>query len=367
MKVIGVSYVNRPVKSLTKNTDGSLILELVDTVLYNDSFIASIALGGYTFDYDTHSKSIVSNVMKATMISIVAPGNTDTFNIPVYSDSNPNGGVIVSLLDISHNVNNISTSLGTTVFLDGVQTSVQSISGIGTPFVTVKFNSTPQLNKVIDIPVLVTYQPLTSDALTVWYEYVPYQGTLDGNPKTLKRLSEWKLFTTTLGSGNVFIENIKDLSINNASNRLPGGQKLSYILNGSDINFVGEQFTQVGNYKANKKLRFFKEFTDLVDNNKLDDYFNVLDTDILIQKLYGDHQDSKLSPPFSTKGFYLPDTNAVSKYMGAACLVIDDMGNVLLFVIGQIKADPTSSSVVNAVHGDLFKLNNSPILITRRY
>lgn len=366
-KVMGIKLVSVPLSKISKTQSGDFIVELVSAVNYNDTFSVDLALEGFTFDYDPHSKSIVSNMLQAKTITINATGNTDTFTIPTFSETTANGGVITAFLKTYDVRNSTNTVFGTSVYLDGNQVNVTSISGIGTPFITVKFESTPQLNKVIEIPVLVTYQPLTSDKLSVWYEYVPYQGILDNSQKNLKRLTDWKFFCTTLGSGNIFVDNIKENSINNAANRLPGGQKMSYALTGDDIVFQGDQFTQTGSIKANKKFRIVKEATDIVHNNGLDDDFIMLNADITIQKLYGDHQDSKLAPPFGDQGFYLNDTSAISKYLGAGCLVVDDMGNILLFIIGQIKVDPTSQSIVKAVHGDLFKLDNAPILITRRY
>lgn len=372
-EVIGVKYVDRPLKEIYKNANNELVVELVDTVIYGDSFTVEVALAGFTFDYESYSKSLVSNMMVAKNITITATGNSDTFVIPTSKSLNLGGGVIISFLGVSHNAVNPSTNkyenidLGEVVYYDKQFVKPIDISGIGTPFITVKFDFVPRLNTIIEIPVLITYQPNYADNLSVWYEYIPYQGILNDKTINVKRISDWKLFSTTLGSGNVFVKDLKENSINNASNRLPGGQKFSYLLTGDDIDFEGEKFTSNGAYSANKKLIFRNNFNDQIYEDKFDENFSVLNTEFEIKKTYGDHQDSKLNKEVLDISFYLQDTkNAINKYMGASCLVVDNLGNIMLFIVGEIKKDPTVDSIVEPSHGDLFKLENSPIILTRR-
>lgn len=372
--VMGIKFVDRPLRKIYKNHDGDFVIELEETVIYGDYFTIDVALDGYTFDYDSHSKSIVSNMMIAKTITVKGTGDSDTLVIPTSDSVSSNGGVIVSFLGVGSNeIDELTNQYkkfdrGEAVYYDSNMIQPISISGIGTPFITLKFDFVPRLDSVIEIPVLLTYQPTHNDRLSVWYEYVPYQGILDSKPLNLKRFTDWKIFSTTLGSGNIFVNNLKENSINNAVNRLPGGQKFAYLLNGDDIEFENEKLTPEGSYSANKKLVFKKDFTDKIDSNEFDTYFNSLNTDIKIVKMYGNHQDSKINTNLLNSAFYVTDTkNAINKYMGAACLVVDDSGNVLMLIIGEIKKDPTINSIVEPVHGDVFKLENSPIILTRRF
>lgn len=354
--VAGIKYINKKVKSIKKETTGEITIELVDAIPYNETFNVELAMEGYTFEYNTHSKSIVSNMMKMTSVKITAPGNKNTLKIPAILPDK-NGGVIVSFLKTYHKENNIDTEYSYVVYVDGIQTQVSSISGIGTPFISVSFNSNPQINKVIEIPVLVYYQPLTSDNLSVWYEYVPYQGILGSEEKKLERISDWKIFITTLSSGNIVVDNIKTNSINNAVNRLPGGKRLAYTLTGD--NFSDEVYPDI-NKKPNEKLIFTKEYRDIIRGQNYDD-FTILNNKIVIQKINGEHQDSKITTNYNLGFYTISTTKAIPKYAGACCLVVDESGNIMLFVVGHLNPQSSVKTIIEGQYGDLFKLDNSPI------
>lgn len=377
-EVLGIRYVDQPLSSFYKENDGTFTIVLVNELFFDTSFTVQIALGGFTFEYETHTKSLISNIMKATTIRIPTTGNKKDYIIPaslaVNSNINlpPNGGIVVAYLGLSAaEANNTKKEFGHTVYVTGPTYNYFAeavVTGIGTPFIKISFKDTPPINHFIDIPVLVTYQPLPSEIVSVWYEYNPYQGILtDNTKKKLKRFSDWKIFCTTFGSGKVITNNIKEKSINNASNRLPGGQNYSYLLDGKDINFVTEQISVSGNYSANKKLIFKNQFTDLILNNEFDNYSSVLTTEFSIKKMYGrNYQDAFIDSSIKNIAFAIQDTwDPINKYLGAACLVVDEDGNLLLFVMGEIVKDPVVYSIVRPIHGDLFKLENNPIIIPR--
>ncbi|MDF2533907.1 MAG: hypothetical protein K0R18_64 [Bacillales bacterium] len=382
--VIGIKKVDKPLSSVLKNANGSYEIILIEELPYNETFIVTVALGGYAFEYETYTKSPIVNTMRAATIKIPTTGNTKIYAIsatgaiPGSNIVDPAGGVIVSFLGLDgYDEDYNSVDFGTNVFVTGSQFNYfanATVTGIGTPIININFVTTPQAGHFIEIPVLVSYQPRATDIISVWYDYVPYQGVLNKNiQKDLRRLTDWKIFCTTLGSGKMLVNKIKDKSINNASNRLPGGQNYSYLLDGSDIEFEGEQMTIPASYGAsysvNRKLVFRNEFTELVFNNEYDDDVNSLNTEFSISKLYGqNHQDAFISSLISEVNFCIQDTKvAINKYLGAACLVADEEGNIFLLVIGEIKTSKTKSSIIKPTHGDLFKIENNPIVVVRKY
>lgn len=383
-EVIGIKHINKPLTGIMKNSDGSFEITLVNELQYNEKVVVTAALGGFTFEYETYTKSPIVNIMKASTIKVPTVGNSRNYTIsaanaiPGSNILNPSGGVVVSFLGLEgYNENYDEVDFGTSVFITGDQFNYfakATVSGVGTPIININFETTPQAGHFIEIPVLVTYQPRKTDIISVWYDYLPYQGTLRQNSqKSLKRLTNWKLFCTTLGSGKLVVNNAADKSINNASNRLPGGQTYSYLLDGSDIEFVGEQMTippgYNDNYKSNSKLIFRNQFTELVFNNEYDQLVDSLDAEFNIAKLFGQsHQDAFISSEISDMNFFIQDTkDAMHKYVGATCLVVDEQGSILMLVVGEIKTIKTQASIMKPTHGDLFKLSNNPIVIPSRY
>ncbi|AEO93470.1 gp211 [Bacillus phage G] len=373
-EVLGICNVNKKLSTTYKEPDGNFVVRLVDKLSFQDQFEVDIALGGFVFDYETHTKTLVSNMMKSKTIRIPTTGDTDEYVIPASLAINknavvaPNGGIVVSFLDLKQNN---TTDLGKTVFVTGPVSNYlakATVEGVGTPFIKIKFEETPMTDHFIEIPVLITYQPKSTELLSIWFDYSPYQGILtDTTEKKLKRLTDWKCFATTFGSGEIVVNNLKEKSINNASNRLPGGKNFSYLLDGKDINFVGDQMTINGEYSTNKKLIFRSQFTELIKNDEFDNYSNSLTSEFTVKKKYGkNYQDAFIESSISNIGFAIQDTNeSISKYLGAACLVVDEEGSILLFIMGEIVKDPTIASIVKATHGDLFKLEKNPIIIPR--
>lgn len=377
-EVLGVKYVDQPLVSCYKDTTGDFNIELVNELEFSAKFNVEIALGGYVFDYETHTKSIVANMTKATTIKVAATGNQKEYVIPASkainstSTSVPNGGIIVAFLGLNGKDNsNVNKNFGKSVFVSGPLKNHFAgaiVEGVGTPFIKITFDEIPAVGHFIEIPVLVTYQPNSTDLLSVWYDYSPYQGVLtDSVEKKLTRLTDWRVFATTFGSGKIVTKNIKEKSINNASNRLPGGQSYSYLLDGKDIDFVTEQFTISSKYSANKKLIFRTQFSELIEDDDFDAFSNSLTTEFTVKKKYGkNYQDAFIESSITKIGFVIQDTwEPVSKYLGAACLVVDEEGNVMLFVMGELIKDPAVESIIRPVHGDLFKLEKNPIIIVR--
>ena len=203
---------------------------------------------------------------------------------------------------------------------------------------------------------------------SVWYNYVPYQGILDKTHKKLKRLTDWKYFITTLGSGNdtlnVDEENIN--SLNNIVNRLPGGNSFGSLLTGEKI-----MFNDVHKKDANYELRFVQDVLFTSIDNKFDDAFFELDVDMEVYRLTSGFQDEQLNYTFNSFKAYLPDNiSKISKYTGMASIVMDEKGQILLFVIGclnngDISHNKSAENIIKPIYGDLFKLDTLPTTLRR--
>lgn len=366
--VIGIKYVSRKYDNIKKISNDPLRLfeiELTYALLEDQEVEVHIMLGGIVFDYQTYTKSIISNTLKTTTLKIIAPGNTETFKLKLDSDLGFN--TFVAAGNLTRNVYNESGVItGTTdnyfVYKNGAQTNLLSVSGFGTPFLTIEFSSTPLAGEVIEIPVLATYSLKATDLVSIWFKHVPYQGTMTNKPQTLNKLSNWIPFVTTLSSGNLVLDNLPSKSIANAFNRLPGGGSFTHTLTGDDINFKGEIYTNYQNNVPNKKFVLVKDAKTIAKSNDLDSYFFELDSNFVVKKMQNRFQDGGLEEPFNINGFFMKDTeDAINKYGGAACLVQDESGRLLLFVIGHTHDyEKTNSTVVKPVFGDLFYIDSNP-------
>ncbi len=59
---------------------------------------------------------------------------------------------------------------------------------------------------------------------------------------------------------------------------------------------------------------------------------------------------------------YFPSCDSnISKYLGMSCLVIDENGEILLFVIGNLNLDSKVNKLIPK-YGDLFKISNLPTI-----
>jgi hypothetical protein len=362
------NVTDKKLEYVYKNSSNQIVLVFTDHLVFSDYFIVEIALAGYAFEYETYTKSLISNMVKASTITITGDGSNRRFTVPGYKAISSTaiapsqGGIVLAFLDIQ--VYEKATNTNKTVpfvLANKTLANPEYLIGEGTPFIEIQFVDVPPVGQVIEIPVLVTFQPTTEQLMSIWYDYTPYQGIMTSDQKQITRISDWKVFCTTLGSGGIVTNSIHEKSINNASNRLPGGQDYSYLLDGSDVEFVGEFSTS----KKNKKLVIRKDFSDYIENDEYDNDFNVLDTDYVVNKFYGkNHQDAYLASSLTPIGFALQDTKTSShKYLGATCLVTDEAGNVLLFVVGEIKRNATTESTIKATHGDLFKIEGLPIIL----
>ena len=105
--VLYVLYVtNRQIMRIqkiddTEEKDGQLIVWLTEHVSYGENIEFVLALGGTTFDYNTHTKTLVSNILRTQIVAFVADGIHNQYLIPVYTQ---NGGILqaaCSIIDLN--------------------------------------------------------------------------------------------------------------------------------------------------------------------------------------------------------------------------------------------------------------------------
>ena len=387
--VIGIQGVSSrkiiQINKLSDDSGGSYSIKFSTTILAGEVITFELALGGMTFDYETQSKTLISNLCKTKILEITATGSDYEFTIPCFQNEIAQGGVLKAIFTFTDNVFNGSGNLTSqpkysTCYFNSqtVETTAeQNIwatnyytvdpTSFGTPFIKIIFpeNQIPPAGTIIRIPILVTYQLSQSDLLTIWYSYIPYQGLLSNSQKSVKRLSDWKYFITTLSSGKISltIDETNIYSLNNIINRLPGGASYAYTVNGQNIvlNHLASTFNKPD---INSQLLFIKDVIYGSNNNQFDQYFFDLNTDFNIAKSAEEFQDGNLNLYSNNFILYFPDCNtSITKYLGMVCLVADENGELMLLVIGSLDSSPNTINRLTPVYGDLFKIPGLPTVI----
>ena len=447
LNIVSILYVtNRKILNVkkiaaTETQEAQFEIYLTESVSFDDTIEFVIALGGMTFDYNTETKTLISNLLRTQSVVFTADGIHSHYLIPVYTQ---NGGIVQSVCSITE-----IDSAGNEIFkhvcyVDGemypyraekdedghtLSTYSNQLAELTidetswhTPFIKIAFDYTPPDGAQIEIPMQVTYQPTQYDVFSLWYTYTPYQGILDKSHKKLKRLTDWKYFITTLSSGSTILkpDDYAIHTLNNTVNRLPGGNTYASYLTGekiifkddlsinstthlfspytvtekeldnginsiNDLNFILDNKTigtvdinqRINMYlkaDANYELRFLNKALFASKDNKLDDAFFELAVDLEIYRQTIGFQDETLNYKFNKFKAYLPDTiTNISKYTGMACLVVDEVGEILLFVIGSINNGKLNDNIksreniLEPIYGDLFKLPNLPTTLQRSY
>lgn len=374
-EVIGVKSINRPYNNIRKiynDNNKSFELELTQALIKGQNIEVQVYLGGLSFDYQIHNKGVISNTIKTSSIVLTAPGNTNTFSVRV----DTNGGynlVLASLVSFKNEYDSNGEVTGVSKkyvsYIDGLETEVLSITGYNTPFLNFTFNFTPLIGQKIEIPILASYSPTTSDIISIWLKNVPYQGDMDSSSYKLKRVSNWLQFTTTLSSGNIVPTSpLPVRSINNAFNRLPGGGSFTHVLTAQPIKIETDNpISLYSGLNPNNYFITFRDTRNILVSNDLDSYFVELDDEFVVKKGQSNFQDGKLEAPFSLYGFYLPDTvEPINKYSGASALVVSNTGELMLFLFGYAHDfKSTTSNIAKPVYGDLFHIAGRPTILSR--
>lgn len=175
------------------------------------------------------------------------------------------------------------------------------------------------------------------------------------------------------GEKIIFNNDLITSSLNNLYN--------SYIITNKELNDEAVNTnsvnikTNINSYlktDANYEFRFIDKALFTSINNEFDKTFFELDTEFEIYKDTIGFQDEKFNFTFNNFKAYLPDCLVgISKYLGMSCLVVDENGELLLFVIGSInnnnleKNIKTRENIIRPIYGDLFKLPNLPTVLQR--
>ena len=94
---------------------------------------------------------------------------------------------------------------------------------------------------------------------------------------------------------------------------------------------------------SNPQLFFIKDIIYASNNNQLDNSFFELDTDISISRVTSGFQDERLILSGNDFKVYFPGCKEdITKYTGMACLVMDENGQLLIFVIGCLNNNDIS-------------------------
>ena len=364
-------------------------IELSQIVAYGDVIELKVILGGTTFDYETQTKTLVKNFSIVKTVGFTADGLTNSWIVPIYNQET--GGVLKSVLTFEDNIyDNTNTEIigknnYYTCYTDcklfpyrPLMTDSGEISNIyayqlnkinidesswGTPFLRFSMEYTPAAGTIIQIPILTTYQPRSTEVLSIWYEHIPYQGILNKTHKKLRRISDWKYFITTLGSGNLTLsideENIN--SYNTIINRLPGGGTYASLITGDNI-----QLTTNPTIKEDiqSQLQFINEILYSNNGTKFDDIFFELDTDFEVFRITSGYQDEPVQGTYKPFKIYYPDsTESIKDYTGMASLVIDEEGQIMLLVFGCLNKESSTENMIQPIYGDLFRLTTLPTTV----
>ena len=384
-EVLGVMDItNQKVLNITRDVlNNNFFVELVGSPLFGETLKFKLALSGMTFDYDIFSKNLVHDIHKTVLLEVVGNGTEYEYIIPIPISGGVNGGVLKSVFNFTDNIfdNNGDWSYSTNYSVAYVNDTIYNkivignqanyllnsftieSNSFGTPFLRITFDHKPKNGDIIQIPVLVSYQPIESEVLSLWYNYIPYQGILNNTPQKFKRLSQWKYFMTTYGSGSEqFINDTDIYSFNNVINRLPGGSSYAYEIGGENI--ILEYLTNtLNNANVNSKLVFVNDVFFNNDTLSPNLFFN-LDTDLIISKVSKDYQDGKIIIQGKEFDIFMPNTGiAVNKYLGMTSLVMNELGEIMLLVIGCLDIELSTTNKLIPIYGDIFRIKDIPTTI----
>lgn len=388
VKPINIISIKRQV-SPNDPTQVVFAVELRQNIYNGDKIRFELALGGTTFDYNNNSKAFVGNICKSNFLEFTATGDKFEYTVPLSDITNmglEENGVLLSLgkqyiypLNFEGKEYDVESPDSKFIgFRNNIAFNYEYLDGIGKPYLKMRIFQTDSLGnqqkipagEKIQIPIFMTYQPISSDILSVWYNYIPYQGTLYNKEVKLKRLSDWKYFMTTLSSGNASDKYNNPYSLNNLINHLPGGATSSPSITGQNINLKNygfDSFQEIDGYTLNQKLIFINENYIGTVNEDIDKYLFSLDTHYKVNKQFGKIQDDKILINDKDFKIYLPmNESPINKYCGMTCIVSNEFGDLYLFVVGDTNNNvPSVNNSISPEYGDLFIIPNRPNLINR--
>ena len=390
-KVIGIvgsrtnkiTMITKTPSDIVGEDDVKFTVYLQDPINIGDTITFELACEGYSFDYDLKSKTLMTNMHKCKLFSFVANGIDSVYTFPctsIIQDGGIHGGVLKSVYTFMNNIlddngkptgeyeEEVLAYHDGEIFYDehGNPTNKRiwntvpikiTDSSFGTPFITIIFdeNSKPRNGVNIQIPIMVSYQMTNDDILSIWYNHIPYQGVMTTSNKQVTRVGPWKYFITTLSTGKPNGEAITT----NIVNELPGGMAYGYKIDNQDIvlkNVFNDMSVTLNNENINKKIVFMNDY--MLKSNE--ETCNLVDV-YKISKNSSYFQDGNVLFDNVDFSLYFNDCKeAIKKYIGAYCPVIDEKGELMLLVVGNLQTNSTVINKLQPIYGDLYKIKGRP-------
>lgn len=383
-----IEKVTRTPSDIIGEEDLYFTVYLQSALLIGETITFELATEGYSFDYDLNSKTLVTNVCRCKTLEFVADGINNVFTLPCLTPSEEgtiHGGVLKSVFTFTDNTLDANGDVTSAhndyvqcyqdgeIFYDehgnptdqrefNTETVRITDASFGTPFITIIFNegNKPRKDTIIQIPIVVSYQFPEDKLLSLWYNYTPYQGTMKAEVQEISRITDWKYFITTLGTG----KNNDEIIRKNVINSLPGGLTYGYIVDNNNIvlkNVFSDMEQTLANEDLNKKMVFMNDFM-----LKNDSYFCNLVTKYKVSKDCNVFQDGGIEFRNVDFNLFFDDcVNAINKYIGAYCVVVSDTGEIMVFVIGNLNMTSTVINKLSPQYGDLYRIEGRPTTVRR--
>lgn len=365
-----IDKVYRTPSEIPDEPEQYITVHLKEPLLVGETITFELATAGFSFDYDLNSKTIMTNMCQCKVLQISTDGKNSTFTVPCMSNSDEvmHGGILVSAFTFvdKQGEKHFQCYEDTMVFYNEYgevdedrhrfNTREVTVTGFGTPFITINLGTILPEGYTIEIPIMTTYQPLKDELLSIWYNYIPYQGVMDSSTQTVKRITDWRYFISTLGTGKDPSEAIKLNIVNN----LPGGLSEGYVVDNEDIVLQYVQNTMGGALAdINKKLVFINEYA-LKDGV---DFCNLI-TEYKVRKNCSNYQDGKIKFDNVDFNMYFSDcVNQIKKYLGAYCIVVTETGELMVFIVGNYDKVDTITNNLHPEYGDLYRIEGRPTSI----
>jgi hypothetical protein len=141
----------------------------------NDIIKVTVLMSGYACEINRKNKGL-ENFSQTLMYQLTSTG-ANQYNIsPVTQVLNKMEFVygVAGLYDGSSY--KAHAYVADTQTSDGKWAEISSVTGLNSSRITINFPLAPEAGKIIYIPMIGSFAPLTTDQYTVTYDYVPYQG-----------------------------------------------------------------------------------------------------------------------------------------------------------------------------------------------
>ena len=365
-----IKNVYRTPSEIPDEPENEITVMLETPLLVGETITFELATSGFSFDYELNSKTLMTDMYQCKNLVFLTDGKNSKFTKPCMSNSDEylHGGILKSVMTFIDSDGNkhFQCYEDSMIFYNEYGEVIENkkrlnareikVSGFGTPFITVDLGKIYPMGTRIEVPIMTTYQPLKSDILSVWYNYIPYQGNMTNARQTVKRITDWHYFITTLGTG----KNDKDVIYRNVVNNLPGGLTYGYKMDNKDIvvKYAKNNMTNTLS-NINKQLVFLNNF--MLEYNK--DFSN-LASEYKVKKNCACFQDGELKFLNVDFSLYFDDlVNPINKYVGAYCVVVTDTGELMVMVIGNFDETATAINHLHPTYGDLYRIKGRPTTV----